>query len=259
MRQLGQARRPLIALLICIVSLTSTLLAPVIAGGVAQADKPTVPGQPVADAAPASGQAAGQPAAGQSASGQPASGQDASSAPAPSKPGATQPAATVSGARAGQAGSAPAQAQLQAQTQAKAQTQSQAQAKVASSPQNSGRIAASQSDLMLLAHLIQAEAGIEPYVGKVAVGAVVINRMMSGKFPKTLAGVVYQNNQFEPVANGTINRAPSADSIKAARDAVVGWDPTGGALYFFDYRKVTNGYLWGRPWSTTIGTHRFTF
>lgn len=252
MRQLGQARRPLIALLICIVSLTSTLLAPVIAGGVAQADKPAVPGQPVAGAAPTSGQAAGQPAAGQ-----PASGQDASSAPAPSKPGATQPAATVSGARAGQAGSAPAQAQLQAQTQAKAQTQSQA--KAASSPQNSGRIAASQSDLMLLAHLIQAEAGIEPYVGKVAVGAVVINRMMSGKFPKTLAGVVYQNNQFEPVANGTINRAPSADSIKAARDAVAGWDPTGGALYFFDYRKVTNGYLWGRPWSTTIGTHRFTF
>ncbi len=129
-------------------------------------------------------------------------------------------------------------------------------------PSSSGthpRIQAGEADIMLLAHLIQAEAGIEPYLGKVAVGAVVINRMLSSQFPNTLSGVIYQKNQFEPVSNGTINRAPSADSIKAARQAVAGSDPTGGALYFFDYRIVTNKYLWARPLAITIGTQRFAF
>lgn len=113
-------------------------------------------------------------------------------------------------------------------------------------------------DVMLLAHLIFAEANLEPYNGQVAVGAVVLNRTRSGEFPDTIAGVIYQPGQFESVGNRYFNSEPGQTAINAALDALRGWDPSGGALYFFDPSKVTNGFLWNRPLTVTIGGHRFT-
>jgi N-acetylmuramoyl-L-alanine amidase len=114
------------------------------------------------------------------------------------------------------------------------------------------------NDVDLLAHLIFAEAGIEPYSGQVAVGAVVLNRTRSKEFPNTIAGVIYQTGQFEPVGNYYFNSEPSASAKQAALEAVRGTDPSHGALYFFDPSKVTSDFLWGRPMTVTIGGHRFT-
>ncbi len=115
----------------------------------------------------------------------------------------------------------------------------------------------SQADIDLLARLISAEAAAEPYEGQVAVGAVVLNRMRSDIFPDTLAGVIYEPWQFEPVMNGWIGRPATATARQAALDALSGWDPTGGALYFFNWRTVSNTFLWSLPYRITIGNHRF--
>lgn len=112
-------------------------------------------------------------------------------------------------------------------------------------------------DIALLARLIHAEAGAEPYVGKVAVGGVVLNRLQSSKFPQTIAGVVYQPRAFESVSNGIINRSPSKESLKAARDALNGWDPSGGALYFFNPAKTRNRWIWARRIINRLGKHVF--
>lgn len=112
-------------------------------------------------------------------------------------------------------------------------------------------------DLNLLARLIHAEAGAEPYVGKVAVGGVIMNRIQSPKFPKSIAGVVYQPHAFESVSNGIINQAPTNDSIKAAAAALGGWDPSGGALYFFNPAKTSNPWIWARTIINRIGKHVF--
>jgi N-acetylmuramoyl-L-alanine amidase len=112
-------------------------------------------------------------------------------------------------------------------------------------------------DLSLLAHVVHAEAGAEPYIGKVAVGAVLLNRIQNPKFPKSLAGVVYQPNAFESVSNGIVNRAPSNDSLKAAAAALSGWDPSGGALYFFNPAKTSNPWIWARTIINRIGKHVF--
>ncbi|MFX4261125.1 cell wall hydrolase [Pelotomaculum propionicicum] len=114
----------------------------------------------------------------------------------------------------------------------------------------------------LLARLITAEADGEPYEGKVGVGAVVLNRVAAPGFPKTIRDVIYQNGngiyQFEPVQNGWINRPASSDSIKAAKEAMEGADPTNGALYFFaNYAK--SKWLWSRPVSKTIGNAIFSY
>lgn len=109
----------------------------------------------------------------------------------------------------------------------------------------------------LLARLIHAEAEAEPYVGKVAVGAVVLNRIDSPKFPNTLAGVMYQPNAFETVSNGRVYTNPNADSIKAARDAINGWDPSGGALFFFNPAKPVSRWIWSRRIIARIGKHVF--
>lgn len=123
-----------------------------------------------------------------------------------------------------------------------------------------GAVPYSRDDLLLLARLIEAEAGGEPYLGKVAVGAVVVNRARSGLFPSSIRGVIYDWGQFEPVLNGYLWQVyPSQESLQAARDALAGYDPTGGALYFFAYNKVWDPYMWSRPWATTIGGHRFTY
>ncbi|MGE5560386.1 MAG: cell wall hydrolase [Chloroflexota bacterium] len=113
-------------------------------------------------------------------------------------------------------------------------------------------------EVMLLAHLIYAEANLEPYSGQVAVGAVVLNRTRSGEFPSTIAGVIYQPGQYESVGNYYFNSDPGQTAINAALDAMRGWDPSNGAIYFFDPAKVTNKFLWARPLTVTIGGHRFT-
>jgi len=120
----------------------------------------------------------------------------------------------------------------------------------------------SSADFDLLARLIAAEAEGEPYEGKVAVGAVVLNRVAHPDFPNSIQGVIYEYGdgtyQFEPVMNGRINLPAGNDSINAARDALNGWDPTNGAIYFFaNYVKST--WLWSRPLSTIIGNHVFTY
>lgn len=110
----------------------------------------------------------------------------------------------------------------------------------------------------LLARLIQGEAGTEPYLGKVAIGAVVMNRLDSPLFPKTIPGVIFEPDAFESVSNGLIWRvSPAADSYRASYDALSGWDPTGGALFFFNPAKPVSWWIWTRPPITRIGNHLF--
>lgn len=121
-----------------------------------------------------------------------------------------------------------------------------------------GQVDRNSIDAELLARVVRAEAEAEPYTGKVAVAAVILNRIQSPKFPNTLPGVIYQPKAFESVANGTINKAPTADSRKAAQAALGGWDPSGGALFFFNPAKVGSGsYVWTRKIIQKIGKHVF--
>lgn len=115
----------------------------------------------------------------------------------------------------------------------------------------------SSSDLDLLARVIHGEARGESYTGQVAVGAVVMNRIKSSEFPNTLSGVVYQAGAFDAVADGQINLTPNATSIKAAQDAMNGWDPSYGAIFYFNPATATNQWIWSRPHIITIGNHRF--
>ena len=115
----------------------------------------------------------------------------------------------------------------------------------------------SNNDLNLLAHLIYAEARGEPYSGQVAVAAVVLNRVKSSSFPNTVAGVIYERGAFSVVADGQINLEPNQTAISAARDAMNGWDPTYGAIYYFNPNTATNGWIWSRPVTVVIGNHRF--
>lgn len=125
---------------------------------------------------------------------------------------------------------------------------------------STGAVAAStqaDSDTYLLARIVHGEARGEPYMGKVAVAAVVLNRVKSPSFPNTIAGVIYQTGAFDAVADGQVNLTPDADSLRAARDALNGWDPTGGALYYFNPATATNGWIWTRQITLTIGKHNF--
>ncbi len=116
----------------------------------------------------------------------------------------------------------------------------------------------SSSNQYLLARLIYAEARGESYKGKVAVGAVVLNRVRSSQFPNTLSGVIYQKNAFESVTNGSINNTPDNDCIRAAKEAMNGWDPTGGCLYFYNAATVSkNSWIHTRTVKTVIGRHSF--
>ena len=117
----------------------------------------------------------------------------------------------------------------------------------------------STSDVQLLARAINGEARGEPYEGQVAVGAVILNRVKSPKFPNTIAGVIYEPGAFTAVSDGQINVAISEGStvVKAARDALNGWDPSGGAIYYFNPATATNKWIWSRPHTVTIGKHRF--
>ena len=115
----------------------------------------------------------------------------------------------------------------------------------------------SNSDLTLLAKLIAAEARGESYTGQVAVGAVVLNRVAHASFPDTIAGVIYQKGAFSGVNDSNWNVSPSATSRKAAQDAMNGWDPSGGAIYYYNPAKTTNAFMWSRPVIVVIGSHRF--
>ena len=120
--------------------------------------------------------------------------------------------------------------------------------------------ASSQSnggDVDLLARLISAEARGEPYTGQVAVGAVVLNRMESPAFPNTMSGVIYQSGAFTCLSDGQFWGEVTDSSYKAARDALNGWDPSGGALYYFNPNTATSSWIWSRPVLAAIGKHYF--
>ena len=115
----------------------------------------------------------------------------------------------------------------------------------------------SNQDLYLLAKLINAEARGESYKGQVAVGAVVLNRVKSSSFPNTISGVIYQPYAFTCVNDGQINYSPSQSAISAAKDALNGWDPTNGCIYYYNPKIATSKWIYSRPTVITIGNHVF--
>ena len=125
------------------------------------------------------------------------------------------------------------------------------------SSNSSGSSSTNSNDLNLLARLIYGEARGEPYTGQVAVGAVVLNRVRNSSFPNTVSGVIYQRGAFDVVSDGQINLTPNSTARKAAQDALNGWDPTYGAIYYFNPSTATNKWIWSRPMTVTIGRHRF--
>ena len=125
---------------------------------------------------------------------------------------------------------------------------------------SAGEVAAAnpnESETYLLARLVHGEARGGPYVGKVAVAAVVLNRVRSASFPNTIAGVIYQPGAFDAVWDGQINLTPDSDSLRAARDAMNGWDPSGGCLYYYNPSTATNAWIWSRQVQLSIGRHHF--
>lgn len=122
---------------------------------------------------------------------------------------------------------------------------------------SSGGSSSSSSNLNLLSRAIYGEARGEPYTGQVAVGAVVMNRVKSSSFPNSISGVIYQSGAFDAVSDGQINLTPDSTAKKAAQDALNGWDPSYGAIYYFNPATATNKWIWSRPMTVTIGKHRF--
>ena len=113
------------------------------------------------------------------------------------------------------------------------------------------------SDHRLLARLVYAEARGESYKGQVAVAAVVLNRVNSASFPNTVSGVIYQSGAFSCVSNGSINCTPDDSCIRAALDALNGWDPTGGCLYYYNAKTAADSWIFSRTVQTVIGNHSF--
>jgi len=116
---------------------------------------------------------------------------------------------------------------------------------------------ATEANINLLARIISAEARGEPYKGQVAVGAVILNRIEHPSFPDTLSGVIYQNGAFTAIVDGQFNEPVASSAYNAARDALNGWDPTGGAIYYYNPAKTSNAFMHSRPVITVIGGHRF--
>ncbi len=114
-----------------------------------------------------------------------------------------------------------------------------------------------ETELSLLARLISGEARGEPYVGQVAVAAVVLNRVRDDAFPNTVSGVIFQKGAFDAVWDGQFDLTPTDSCIRAARDALNGWDPTGGCLYYYNPDTATNEWIWTRQVQLTIGQHAF--
>lgn len=120
-----------------------------------------------------------------------------------------------------------------------------------------GRISYTPEEFELLARLVYAEARGEPYAGQVAVAAVVLNRLRDGRFPNTIAGVIYEPYAFESVTNGQIWLQPNATAYQAAREALAGKDPSGGALFFWNPATATSPWVWTRKIIAVIGNHVF--
>lgn len=118
--------------------------------------------------------------------------------------------------------------------------------------------AATTANVNLLARIISAEARGEPYTGQVAVGAVILNRIKHPSFPDTLSGVIYQNGAFTAIVDGQFNEPVADSAYKAAKDALNGWDPTGGCIYYYNPSKTSNAFMHSRPTVMVIGSHRFT-
>ena len=125
------------------------------------------------------------------------------------------------------------------------------------SSSSSSSSANNSSNLNLLARLVYGEARGEPYTGQVAVAAVVLNRVKSSSFPNTVSGVIYQAGAFSVVSDGQINLTPNQTAYNAARDALNGWDPSYGSIYYFNPNTATSSWIWSRPHVITIGNHRF--
>jgi N-acetylmuramoyl-L-alanine amidase len=125
---------------------------------------------------------------------------------------------------------------------------------ISSSQNNSGY---GNNDYNLLARLISAEARGEPYKGQVAVGAVVLNRVSHSSFPNSISGVIYQSGAFTCLYDGQFNKAVADSAYRAARDALNGWDPSGGAIYYYNPVTATSSWIFSRPTITVIGKHRF--
>lgn len=113
------------------------------------------------------------------------------------------------------------------------------------------------SGLEILARVIYAESRGEPFSGQVAVGAVILNRLRNPAFPSTIEGIVYKRGEFCTVRDGQINLRPDAEAFRAAELAVKGWDPSGGALYFYNPAKTTSRWIWSRQVTVKIGRHVF--
>lgn len=133
---------------------------------------------------------------------------------------------------------------------------------IPSSKSNSSASASSKNvtnnkDVDLVARLINGEARGEPYEGQVAVGAVILNRTNDARFPSTIAGVIYQPGAFTAIVDGQINAEMAESSVKAARDALNGWDPSGGAVFYYNPAKATSKWIWSRPLIKVIGKHKF--
>lgn len=116
---------------------------------------------------------------------------------------------------------------------------------------------AASGDVYLLARLISAEARGEPYIGQVAVGAVVLNRIDHPSFPNSLSGVIYQRGAFSCLDDGQFDQPIADSAYRAAREAIAGSDPTGGAIYYFNPATATSKWIWSRPQMLTIGSHIF--
>ena len=114
-----------------------------------------------------------------------------------------------------------------------------------------------ESELTLLARLVNGEARGEPYIGQVAVAAVVLNRVRHPSFPNTISGVIFQQGAFDAVWDGQFDLEPTDNAYRAARDALNGWDPTNGCIYYYNPATATNDWIWTRPVQLSIGRHDF--
>lgn len=128
---------------------------------------------------------------------------------------------------------------------------------ISSKSSSSSSNSSDTASLNLISKFVYAEARGEPYTGQVAVAAVILNRVRDNRFPNTVSGVVYQKNAFTCVSDGQINLTPNETAKKAAKDAQNGWDPTYGAVYYFNPNTATNKWIWSREMTVTIGKHRF--
>ncbi|HBC91717.1 MAG TPA: spore cortex-lytic enzyme [Pelotomaculum sp.] len=127
----------------------------------------------------------------------------------------------------------------------------------AAAPSVARGAATDQGDVSLLAQVIEGEASNESYLGKVAVGAVIANRTKSASFPHTISGVIFQDFAFESISNGQAYRPVTSESVEAAQAALAGYDPTGGALFFWNPYKPVSSWIWSRSIITQIGNHVF--